>query len=163
MKIDQLRAAIEAKASAIDAALNAQREVAEAVNDVLSHYDRVAADDNFLSGVLASDGGEYAFALGASIDPAHAGRDARTLLLLIGRDHIEKQARKYLEGRAKNQPAGLSRSERTTRIARLKSELRDLELAEERMIIMTEGPGGFIPRRPEADPKIILEVWSENA
>ena len=76
MKLDQIRAAIEAKTSAIDAASDAPRTVDEAVGDVVAYFDRTAADNTFLSGTLASDGGAYPFALGANPDSV-VGADAR--------------------------------------------------------------------------------------
>ncbi len=56
----------------------------------------------------------------------------------------------------------VSSKERDARLAKLRTRVRELEIAEERSILEIERVGHVILRRPDADPEVLFEVWSET-
>lgn len=160
--IEKIRAAIAAKLLEIDDVGEAMRSPAEGVQAIVGLFDSpngLAAGRALLEGTLAADGGERPFSIGPNWpDPLAV---SQALFLLLGRDHVEKQARALLTARMGSHTP-LNAGERAERLAKLRRELREMELAEERLLLKAEASGGFIPRRAEADPKIILEVWTTD-
>ncbi len=159
--IEKLRESLDAKLSEIADIGESMRSVDEGAATIAGLFDSpdaLAGGRALLEGVLASDGGEQPFAIGPSWPDPTAITQA--LFLLLGRDHVEKQARALLTARMGSHTP-LSAGERSAQLAKLRRELRELEVREEREILKAEG-NGFIPRRAEADAKVILGVWATD-
>ena len=161
-KLDQIRSQIAHRQAEIEFVASAPRSVDEAVAVVMAEYDRVTSNSLRLSDALAGHTDGVPGFFFSSIFFPDAQGDIHLLLQLIGREHIEKQARKFLATAASKQPAGLSAADRAARIASLKAEIAKLEIDEEKTILQLEADGGFVARRHDADPKIILAAWREN-
>jgi hypothetical protein len=182
MKLEQIRAAIEAKTDELDQVRDAQRPVDEGVATVAAAFDHLvdaSPGAELLAGVLAADGGERPFTLtpllqvttnppteGGALTCSLFGLEenlaaVQAVLILTGRKAIEANARAFLERRAGNAPA-MTAAQRVAALKRLKTELLDLERQEEAAILKLEAGGEFVPRRSEADPAVILRVWKEE-
>ena len=159
MKLETIRADIERKAHELDTVTNAQRPIEEGVADIVKAFDQLSESSrgaDYLSGVLASDGGERAMSFDTTYLDPHVAVQAG--LLLIGRAAVEKQAREILTTHS-NGHKGIAAADRAASIARIKDEIAELARKEESAILKLEVGDTFVPRRAECDPALILEVW----
>ena len=104
----------------------------------LWHGDR----DNFLSDVL--DGAAVA---------------------LLPRELVEAGMRRIIEARAAKHQSDslvLTVKELATRLKAAKERLEALQVEEECEILRLEGVDGYVPRRAEADPRLIMLAWTRN-
>ena len=163
-KLDSIRSQIAHRRTEIEFVASAPRTVDEGVATILHHFDEIAessAGALRLGDALSAHDDVARFSFGSPYSPDPQG-DRELVLLLLGRKHVETQARAALTARAANQPAGLSADERRKRVASLKAEIEKLEIDEEKLILQLEGANGFIARRHDSDARIILKTWQEN-
>lgn len=165
-KLEAIRSDIETHLSAIEALTYTPRTIDEALAIILAQYDRNVTESAGLAmihGTLFDTEGVRPFGDGAGFQATeHPGVDAQLLFALMGRDAVERQARALLTQYAAKFPAGVTTQQRKDQMADLKAKLRKLECEEEKLILSLETGDTFIHRRRDADPKIILEVWSAH-
>jgi hypothetical protein len=166
-KLETLRADIEKAQCAIDATEAAPKPVDEAIEAIMAAYDRNLETSFGASAIyeLLFEQDPLAGPAPFSIDHSYVelqqqpGKSTQILFALMGRAAVEAQARHVLSQHAARFGPGLPAEQRAAQRAELKAKLRKLEFDEEKLIISLESSGDFVPRRREADPKIILEVW----
>jgi hypothetical protein len=70
------------------------------------------------------------------------------------RNVLVAEVRRHLDAHG----PGLGERERAVRLAELTAELRQVERAEEALVVEAEGLGLVLDRRPDADPAVVLEL-----
>jgi hypothetical protein len=88
-------------------------------------------------------------------------KSAEALIIWLHGDALRKRLRAEVDSVLEGLPAGLTDAQRREQELKLSRELFDLELAEERLISAAESQGRFIARRPDADPRALVEVAGE--
>ena len=149
-QIDALRARIAAHSAEIQSLEAYTRSPAE-----IERAARARVQDIEGRGLRALQGALGAMAEGASfagLNPRDPADLAPLLVALVGADAVSARLAALIAG----MPPGLDTAPRNARIAELRAERFQLELAEEAAIVAAEARGEWIARRPDADPAAVL-------
>lgn len=108
--------------------------------------------ESYTSGALAGHNLEMTGPLSLSAFVAHQA-------YLLGEDEVVDRYIARLKSAGKL--GKVSAAERVARLGKLRTRLRELEIAEERAVLELERLGHVILRRADADPDVLLEVWGD--
>jgi hypothetical protein len=98
---------------------------------------------------------------GSNTGESIASADAGPLLCWLLGNEIKRRLGEVIE--SADLETGPPVAERPALRRKLEAELRELELREEALVVDAEAAGFVIPRRPDADPEIILSLTLEDS
>lgn len=155
-QLDQLQLKIAATRLAIEKLEHLPRardEVRQALMGLLEDAKRRNIDPSYSwRGITRADG------------RAELPLDVQTpdLIYVLGEEVFADAILRRIEADPPPGWPGIPMAERNKKLAALRAELRDAEVAEEVETLRLEGEGHLIERRTDVDPAILIETWQRE-